>query len=105
MSDDRQGKSPPEAKCTRAPGDLKCADKREASKEVTVTWLVGQFGWWQANIAAFYFTAYILTTFNNLGVSFHAAKTDYRCVQWADNRSANEVPDDRIGSNVFQLHR
>lgn len=50
--------------------------------KVTVSSLIGQFGWWQANIAAFYFIAYVLTTFNNLGISFHAAKTDYHCVQW-----------------------
>ena len=55
--------------------------------KVTVSGLIGQFGWWQGNIAAFYFLAYVLTTFNNLGVSFHAAKTDYHCLQWAEGSS------------------
>ena len=59
-------------------------DSTGEEQKVTVTELVGQFGWWQLNIATFYFIAYVLTTFNNLGVSFHAAKTDYRCVQWAN---------------------
>ena len=65
----------------------------QAENVITITELVGQFGWWQFNIAAFYFIAYVLTTFNNLGISFHAAKTDYRCLQWnkLDNNQTIKV--------------
>ncbi|KAJ6223545.1 hypothetical protein RDWZM_002090 [Blomia tropicalis] len=43
------------------------------------------------NIASFYFVAYILTTFNNLGISFHAAKTDYNCIE-SYNGSSTIIP-------------
>lgn len=87
MSDERLGSSLPDKKVSvvevDAAKDQLMTPELAGSKKVTLSSLTGQFGWWQANIAAFYFLAYVLTTFNNLGVSFHAAKTDYYCVQWA----------------------
>jgi hypothetical protein len=44
-----------------------------------VSEIIGNFGKWQLNIAAFYFTIYILSPFNNLGITFHAPKIKYWC--------------------------
>lgn len=64
---------------------------REDQTNSTINELIGPFGWWQMNIASFYFVAYILTTFNNLGISFHAAKTDYNCIE-SYNGSSTIIP-------------
>ena len=45
--------------------------------------IIGDFGKWQLNIAAFYFTIYILSPFNNFGITFHAPKVDYRCTNYS----------------------
>ncbi|UXI20758.1 hypothetical protein NH340_JMT06701 [Sarcoptes scabiei] len=52
--------------------------------EVTSEDFTGSFGRWQANFSAFYFVAYILTAFNNLGYVFQSAKTDHQCIDWND---------------------
>ena len=63
---------------------------QQPQSQMTITELIGPFGWWQFNIAAFYFIAYILTPFNNLGITFHAAKTEYHCTRW---KSIAEQPE------------
>lgn len=59
----------------------------EQKHETSISDLVGPFGSWQRNIALFYFFAYILSTFNNLGITFHNAKTDYVCVDVLTNNN------------------
>ena len=102
MSDDRQLDSLARSKLSayvtkvEQPLDQSSNDSASENPKVTVTELVGHFGWWQLNIAAFYFIAYVLTTFNNLGVSFHAAKTEYLCVQWDTTDSGHSSLADEV---------
>lgn len=53
--------------------------------------LIGSVGRWQINIALFYFFAYILSTFDNLGIAFHAAKTEYHCNDILNTSGASQV--------------
>lgn len=65
-----------------------------SSTTTTLSQLIGRFGPWQLNISLFYFLSYTLTTFNNLGLAWHAPKTDYHCqsdqnsVLWATKQES-----------------
>lgn len=73
-------------------------DQDEDNKhDTSISDLVGPFGRWQRNIALFYFVVYILSTFNNLGITFHNAKTDYVCVDGHGNNISDNTFVDQCG--------